>query len=125
AAVHGRELRTRAVILAAPGVLAWLIGAEIARQRRAIAEALQQLDSLTTISHIARTLGSAHERGEIVRAAVGLVEPLVGRRGAVGALVGQFGQLRVVAAAGRCGTPSDDGGLENERNAAKVVDKRH
>jgi signal transduction histidine kinase len=122
--LHGQELLTRAVILAATGVLAWLIGAEVARQRRAIAEAQQQLDSLTTISHIARTLGGRQERREIVRAAVDLVEPLVGPRGALGALVGQFGQLRVVAAAGRCGKPDDAVGLETERIAAAVEDQR-
>ncbi|HEY3108615.1 MAG TPA: HAMP domain-containing sensor histidine kinase [Chloroflexota bacterium] len=121
--VHSQELLTRAVILAATGVLAWLIGAEVARQRRAIAEAQQQLDSLTTISHIARTLGGAHQRGEIVRAAVDLVEPLVGRRGAIGALVGQFGQLHVVAAAGRCHRPGEGVGLETERIAAAAEDQ--
>jgi signal transduction histidine kinase len=123
-AIDGQELLTRAVILAATGVLAWLIGAEVARQRRAITEAQQQLASLTTISHIARTLGGAHEPGEIVRAAVGLVEPLVGPRGAVGALIGQFGRLRVVAAAGRCGRSNDEVGLETERIAAAVGDQR-
>jgi K+-sensing histidine kinase KdpD len=123
-ALHGQELLTRAVILSATGVLAWLVGAEVARQRRAVVEAQQQLDSLTTISHIARTVGTQHERGEIVRAAVGLVEPLVGPRGAIGALVGRFGQLRVTAVAGTCGRSGDDVGLETERIAAAADDQR-
>lgn len=94
---HAQELLTRAVILTATGFLAWLIAAEVARQRRSIAEAQQHLHSLQTIGHIAETVGGALGREEIASAAARLVEHLVGPKAIVATLLDRSGQLQVAA----------------------------
>src|SRR5438105_5759838 len=72
--IEGRLILTRAVILAATGLLAWLIAAEVARQRRLAVEAQQQIDSLTTISHIAHTLDAEQAPEAIMSAAIDMIE---------------------------------------------------
>jgi signal transduction histidine kinase len=95
-----RELLSRATILGATGFLAWLIAAEVHRQRGAILEAEQQLNSLTTISRIVRRLGSASERDEIVRQAALMVDELMAPRCIAAGVVGEPGKLHCVAALG-------------------------
>jgi signal transduction histidine kinase len=69
---------TRAVILAATGVLASLIADEVARQRQLVVEAEGRVASLTLIDHVTRTLNAAAEIEDVLEAAVSLAAELLG-----------------------------------------------
>lgn len=71
-------LATRAVILAATGVLASLIADEVARQRQLVVEAEGRVASLTLIDHVTRTLNAAAEVDDVLEAAVSLAAELLG-----------------------------------------------
>ena len=76
-AIHANALATRSVILAATGVLAWLIAAEVARQRQAIVDAEGRAASLILIDDVARTLAAAAEPDEVLRATASLTTELL------------------------------------------------
>lgn len=79
-AANANELATRSTILAATGVLAWLISAEVARQRRSAVEAQGRIAGLTLINEIARRFQSAHDFDQVFETAVTVTSELVRSR---------------------------------------------
>lgn len=76
-AFHANALATRTVILAVTGVLAWLVSAEVARQRRAMVEANSRLAGLQLTNDVAGRFQNAHDFDAVFDAATQLVGELV------------------------------------------------
>jgi K+-sensing histidine kinase KdpD len=77
--LHGNLLMTRAIVLAAAGMLAWFIAMEVERQRRLVVEARQERASLGTIERISRRLAAAPDRASALKTAIDIAEGLAPR----------------------------------------------
>jgi signal transduction histidine kinase len=77
---NANAVATSSIILAATGVLAWLVSAEVARQRRAVVEAQGKVAGLTLINEIAGRFQAAHDFQTVFDCAVDLVKQMVAPR---------------------------------------------